>query len=73
MTSRVELQLASMISARLASLGQLLDLFNNVFLYGTAVDECVFDLGRREWKKRLAEVVLLCHQDRLMTWPFATT
>lgn len=48
MTSRVELQLASMISARLASLGQLLDLFNNVFLYGTAVDECVFDLGRRE-------------------------
>lgn len=37
-----------MIPARLASLGQLLDLFNNVFLYATAVDECVFDLGRRE-------------------------
>ena len=70
MTSRADLQLASMISARLARLGQLLGLANNVSLYGTALDECVFDESE---KKRLAEVVLLCHQDRLMTLSFATT
>jgi hypothetical protein len=42
MISRAELQLASMISARLARLWQLLRLANHVSLYGTAIEEYVF-------------------------------